>query len=280
MAGGKPAARMSDMHICPASDGPVPHVGGAIILGSPNVLIGGLPAARMTDTATCVGPPATITKGSSGVFINGLPAARMGDQTSHGGTIILGNPTVLVGETGGGSGSAGAPAVTQASDTTTSQNPPLTREQVFRRLQDHTTSAARKIDRGPDKDVYSQRQLNAIKKDPDARARFRGSQIDKETRNSVKKDDDLKDRVTGKSNKGPDFIDKDTGDQYDMTTQGQLQAHQQKYGDDLIHLDTSGKAIDPQPPMPPPKINSASPQGPPDTPIIPEDPELPIFDIP
>ena len=269
------------MHVCPASDGPVPHVGGAIVAGSPNVLIGGLPAARVTDTATCVGPPATIIKGSSGVFINGLPAARMGDQTSHGGAIILGNPTVLIGETGGGAGgggSAGAPAVTLVSDTTTPQNPPLTREQVFRRLQDHTTSAARKIDQGPDEDVYSPRQLDAIKKDPNARARFRGSQIDKDARESVRNDPDIRQRITGKPNKGPDFIDNQTGDQYDMTTQGQLQAHRLKYGDDLMHLDTSGKTIDPQPPMPPPKIAPASPQGPPDTAITPEDSDIPIID--
>lgn len=101
MAGEKPAARITDLHICPESDGPVPHVGGAIITGSPNVLIGGMPAARVTDTVTCVGPPATIIRGSSGVFINGLPAARMGDQTSHGGVIVGGMPTVLIGETEG-----------------------------------------------------------------------------------------------------------------------------------------------------------------------------------
>jgi uncharacterized Zn-binding protein involved in type VI secretion len=62
-----------------------------------NVLIGGLPAARVTDMATCVGPPDVIAIGSPTVMINGLMAARMGDQTAHGGVIILGCPTVIIG---------------------------------------------------------------------------------------------------------------------------------------------------------------------------------------
>lgn len=93
----KPAARLSDMHVCPLVNGVVPHVGGPIILGSPTVLIGGLPAARMGDTAVCVGPPDVIVLGSMTVLINGQPAARLGDLTAHGGTIVLGSPTVLIG---------------------------------------------------------------------------------------------------------------------------------------------------------------------------------------
>jgi uncharacterized Zn-binding protein involved in type VI secretion len=78
--------------------GPVPHVGGPILPPCcPTVLIGGLPAARVTDLATCVGPPDTIMKGSATVLVGGLPAARMGDQTMHGGVIVLGCPTVLIG---------------------------------------------------------------------------------------------------------------------------------------------------------------------------------------
>ncbi|MCP1214087.1 PAAR domain-containing protein [Acetobacter okinawensis] len=93
----KPAARITDIHTCPAVSGLVPHVGGPILTGSTNVLIGGMPAARVSDTAVCVGPPATVITGSATVFINGLPAARMGDQTSHGGVIMMGCPTVLIG---------------------------------------------------------------------------------------------------------------------------------------------------------------------------------------
>ncbi|MEJ2559954.1 MAG: PAAR domain-containing protein [Anaerolineae bacterium] len=93
----KPAARLTDMHVCPLVNGVVPHVGGPISLGSPTVLIGGLPAARVTDMAVCVGPPDMIAVGSATVLINGLPAARMGDQTAHGGTIVAGFPQVLIG---------------------------------------------------------------------------------------------------------------------------------------------------------------------------------------
>jgi uncharacterized Zn-binding protein involved in type VI secretion len=93
-----PAARITDMHVCPMFTGPVPHVGGPIIgPGAPIVLIGGLPAAVLGDMCTCVGPPDSIIKGSATVLIMNKPAARMGDTTAHGGTIILGCPTVLIG---------------------------------------------------------------------------------------------------------------------------------------------------------------------------------------
>lgn len=92
------AARVGDMHTCPASDGPKPHVGGPILPpGGATVLIGGMPAARQTDMCTCAGPPDSITKGSATVTINGLPAARQGDQTAHGGFIAAGFPTVIIG---------------------------------------------------------------------------------------------------------------------------------------------------------------------------------------
>ena len=94
---GQPAARILDMHVCPMITVLVPHVGGPVVLGAPNVLIGGMPAARVGDMALCVGPPDVIVLGSFTVLIGGMPAARMGDLTAHGGTIILGMPTVLVG---------------------------------------------------------------------------------------------------------------------------------------------------------------------------------------
>ena len=91
------AARVGDMHVCPMVTGVVPHVGGPIVLGSPTVMIGGMPAARVGDTVTCVGPPDVIAMGSFTVMICGMPAARMGDMTVHGGVIVLGCPTVLIG---------------------------------------------------------------------------------------------------------------------------------------------------------------------------------------
>ena len=93
-----PAARVTDMHACPMMNGPVPHVGGPITgPGVPTVLIGGLPAAVVGDTAVCVGPPDSIVMGSMTVLIGGRPAARMGDSCSHGGTIVVGFPTVIIG---------------------------------------------------------------------------------------------------------------------------------------------------------------------------------------
>jgi uncharacterized Zn-binding protein involved in type VI secretion len=95
---GQPAARLTDMHVCPQVTGIVPHVGGPIVApGCPTVLIGMLPAARATDQAVCVGPPDMVAMGSPTVLIGKLPAARMGDSTAHGGTIVLGCFTVLVG---------------------------------------------------------------------------------------------------------------------------------------------------------------------------------------
>ncbi|EGO96165.1 hypothetical protein APM_0988 [Acidiphilium sp. PM] len=86
------------MHVCPMVDVLVPHVGGPIIgPGAPTVLIGGMPAARVGDMAVCVGPPDSVVVGAFTVLIGGQPAARMGDSTAHGGTIILGMPTVLIG---------------------------------------------------------------------------------------------------------------------------------------------------------------------------------------
>jgi uncharacterized Zn-binding protein involved in type VI secretion len=96
-----PAARLTDMHVCPmVTPGvpPIPHVGGPISgPGAPTVLIGNLPAARVGDIAVCVGPPDSIVKGSATVLIAGMPAARIGDTCAHGGSIVLGLPTVLIG---------------------------------------------------------------------------------------------------------------------------------------------------------------------------------------
>jgi uncharacterized Zn-binding protein involved in type VI secretion len=93
-----PAARVTDMHVCPMVTAVVPHVGGPIIPPCcPTVLIGFLPAARVTDMLICVGPPDMIAMGSTSVMIGFLPAARIGDMTMHGGVIVLGEFTVIIG---------------------------------------------------------------------------------------------------------------------------------------------------------------------------------------
>lgn len=93
-----PAARIGDNHVCPMVTGVVPHVGGPVTgPGVPTVLIGSIPAAVVGDLLACVGPPDTIVKGSATVLIGGKPAARLGDLTAHGGTIVVGLPTVMIG---------------------------------------------------------------------------------------------------------------------------------------------------------------------------------------
>ena len=93
-----PAARVTDMHTCPMVTVLVPHVGGPVLPPcAPTVIVGGLPQARVTDLCTCIGPPDVIVKGSMTVIVQGLPAARIGDMTAHGGVIVTGFPTVMIG---------------------------------------------------------------------------------------------------------------------------------------------------------------------------------------
>lgn len=106
-----PAARISDMHTCPmVNPGPVPHVGGPDISGSPNVITGYLPQARVTDSLICVPAIDKIAAGSPTVIVNNLQAARLGDSTVHGGKIVAGCPTVIIGESGQGATLRGAAA--------------------------------------------------------------------------------------------------------------------------------------------------------------------------
>lgn len=96
-----PAATIGKFHECPMFNPtvpPTPHVGGCIVgPGADTVLIGGTPASVMGDEAMCDGPPDTIIEGSSSVLIGGKPAARLGDATEHGGEIVDGEFTVLIG---------------------------------------------------------------------------------------------------------------------------------------------------------------------------------------
>jgi uncharacterized Zn-binding protein involved in type VI secretion len=95
-----PAARINDMHVCPMvtpGTPPVPHVGGPIVMGFPTVVIEMMPAARVSDLTTCVGPPDMKAVASATVFIGNMPAARLGDTTAHGGSVVVGAPTVFIG---------------------------------------------------------------------------------------------------------------------------------------------------------------------------------------
>jgi uncharacterized Zn-binding protein involved in type VI secretion len=60
-------------------------------------MIGGVPASIVGDTCVCAGPTDSLVAGSSSVMIGGKPAVRMGDSTAHGGVIVAGCPTVIIG---------------------------------------------------------------------------------------------------------------------------------------------------------------------------------------
>lgn len=94
---GKPAATVGSNHQCPMVTATIPHVGGPVVQGSPNVFINGKPAARMGDMCTCIGPPDTIVQGNPTVLINGVPIATVGSMTAHGGAIISGSNNVIIG---------------------------------------------------------------------------------------------------------------------------------------------------------------------------------------
>lgn len=93
------AARVNDNHVCPMlNPNGTPHTGGPILPpGTTTVLIGGQPAATAGDLCTCAGPPDSIAMGSATVLIGGKPAARVGDSTVHGGSIVAGCATVIIG---------------------------------------------------------------------------------------------------------------------------------------------------------------------------------------
>ena len=96
-----PAATVGSMHVCPMLNPgtpPPPHIGGPVSgPGIPTVLIGGKPAAVQGDICVCMGPPDMIAQGEATVLIGGKPAATVGSMTAHGGSITVGEPTVLIG---------------------------------------------------------------------------------------------------------------------------------------------------------------------------------------
>lgn len=103
----QPAARLGDNHACPLvnPDGS-PHTGGPIVEGESSVLIGNQPAARLGDQATCLGPTDVIVTARSSILVDYRPAAALGDQTVHGGVIVRGENSVLLGDSSAGAGGA------------------------------------------------------------------------------------------------------------------------------------------------------------------------------
>jgi uncharacterized Zn-binding protein involved in type VI secretion len=95
----KPGARVTDPHTCPQQS-PAPHVAGPVVgPGAPTVLLEHLPGCVVGDACTCAaGPPDLTLISSSTVMYEGKFAVRVGDPTAHGGVIVGGAGTVLVGD--------------------------------------------------------------------------------------------------------------------------------------------------------------------------------------
>lgn len=92
-----PASRIGDFHVCPMVTGLCPHIGGPLITGAGTVITVSMPQSRITDMAVCCCGVDTVIKGSATVIAEGMPAARIGDSTAHGGVIVMGAPTVIIG---------------------------------------------------------------------------------------------------------------------------------------------------------------------------------------
>ncbi len=92
-----PAAYLGSLHVCPAATGPVPHVGGPVIGSIATVLVAGKVVAVIGDTAVCIGPPDKVASACVPVLAKNKPWATLGDSCAHGGKIVLGEPTVIVG---------------------------------------------------------------------------------------------------------------------------------------------------------------------------------------
>lgn len=85
--------------------GDVTNHGGTLVgPGEPTVLIGGAPAAVANDMHACALPPSghqptssPFLIGSTKVLIGGKPAIRSGDSCVCGASVVVGEPTVLIG---------------------------------------------------------------------------------------------------------------------------------------------------------------------------------------
>ncbi len=97
-----PGSKWLDIHVCPMTTGPVPHVGGPVVgpvPPMPPVLACMMPPSRTGDMAVCAGPPDFLLKASTTVVVAKKPWVRIVmDPTSHGGMITgPGATTVIVG---------------------------------------------------------------------------------------------------------------------------------------------------------------------------------------
>ncbi|WP_158896604.1 MULTISPECIES: PAAR domain-containing protein [unclassified Pseudomonas] len=91
---GKPAARLGDAVACPQCGTT------ALVQGSTDVAFDGLPAATLGHACGCGAALSAAVIPT--VLINGRPAAVLGSLTSHGGVVIGGSGSVIIGLDAGG----------------------------------------------------------------------------------------------------------------------------------------------------------------------------------
>lgn len=91
------AATVASMHVCPASTGPVPHVGLVVVVGVPTVILVASPAATVGAMAVCIGPPdKVLAPASPTVLVGGKPPVGIASACAHGGKVVSTlAPTVL-----------------------------------------------------------------------------------------------------------------------------------------------------------------------------------------
>ncbi|RPJ87305.1 MAG: RHS repeat protein [Acidobacteria bacterium] len=107
---------------------------------------------------------------------------------------------------------------------------------ITRRLRQYVGQAEAYVDSLGDA-AFTPRQRAAIQRHPWLRKMYRGSAIEVKVRVDIR-GDPLLQGLKGNPSYGPDFVDAGTGVWWDITTQGQWQAHVGKYGQGGILLRT------------------------------------------
>ncbi|MBK1886973.1 phospholipase effector Tle1 domain-containing protein [Marinobacter sp. DY40_1A1] len=85
-------ACVGDQHVCPIPG----HGSSPIMPNGSSILVEGKSVARVGDVTGC---GAVITQGYPLALADGMPLAHLGSSTSHGGSIVKGNPRVILGFT-------------------------------------------------------------------------------------------------------------------------------------------------------------------------------------
>ncbi len=89
---GKPVTRVTDMYTNPLMQGATAPIA---CPGSSSLFVASLPVVQMTDTLMPI--PDMAIPGATTVMHNNLPLQVLGDLTAMGGSLLLGEMTVLVG---------------------------------------------------------------------------------------------------------------------------------------------------------------------------------------